>query len=303
MNQEQQDEIISYRIDGKTLKEIADIYGVSRECIRLILKKYHITGAVSKPKPTKLLQKKQQDKRCKIDISQKEAIKILYYDMNMTIAEIAKRYNVSAQTMFRYMEKWNIERQYGTLKAKERGTLVKRGGSKSVAKKLTKEEFEELYILQDKSINEIAEMLDRSPRTIDNHRVLLKIPAKKSDRYKDLSIEEIKRLYFDEKRSLTDVANILGSNITKVVKYMKIHGLERRTLKESADLYVDKMGISKTQKPKSAKAKSLKISNISLENLLKCNICHRIYDCNTQESIVIPRNIVITRNRICEFCK
>lgn len=111
---------------------------------------------------------------------------------------------------------------------------------------IPKDILSELYLKQKKSIKAIAKILNCSARTIHRRLKGFDIPRRAPWEHKEikLNVEEIKRLYLEEKKSIDEIANKLGVSYSKIRTEMIKNNIPRR---DSIELSLNRPDLKKTK--------------------------------------------------------
>jgi predicted DNA-binding protein YlxM (UPF0122 family) len=187
-------DIIELRKNGKTLKEIASIKGVTKQAISVTLIQNGISGVLKKRAPLcncgcgkekikaghRWINPDHHHKSIglKADVT-KELLDFLYNDRNMTLQEIADELGVVFNTAFRYMEMFDVKRIAGINKAITRGTIpdYTRMGHPVKLKDSDLESIKSLYD-DNNSVQDIADIMKVSRNTIirflERHQIPLR---------------------------------------------------------------------------------------------------------------------------------
>lgn len=192
------DEIIQMYQNGASLNEVAKTAGCSPDAIRTRLNKAGIEIRQFKPQTFKISD---------------EEMKRLYEEELLSIMKIGEIAGCSRSTVSRRLSDQGVDVNFRALY-----TL-----------NITKEEMIRLYVEEDKSVYEIAEIAGCKYSNISNHLSLMGIekrPPQIEYRF-DLSKEEIGDLYISGKSS-KEIADMIGGSDSTVFNYLKELNIETR---------------------------------------------------------------------------
>ncbi len=174
--------------------------------------------------------------RSSVDIDE---VRRLYFDERLTQKEVAKKIGVSTQTISRIFkdQQWEARRTLVDIDELHRLHFIENLNQREIADKLnipeetirhhfrkhnwevklekvSVDEIYQLYFVENFTQQEIAKKLDVCVGTIRRHfreqNWKIKNQRKGFTKHRDVSIDEVHRLYFDEKLNQSEVAKILG---------------------------------------------------------------------------------------------
>lgn len=165
-----------------------------------------------------------------------EIIKKLYYIENLSVAKIAKKYNVSRGCAYKFFKRNNIKCRTFSECRKVEGTFV---GEKNPMYGRTGEKHPNFG----KNHSEETKQKLREKRAVwlsthscpsgENHYTKYK-KAKIFCKLEKMgiSVEFMKTLYYDELKSMREIAKILNVNVENVVTFFKKFDIKCRTISE-----------------------------------------------------------------------
>jgi len=182
-----------YLDEKKTMKEIANIFGVSKNTIFRRLKQKRAMRRENSP----------------LNLSK---IKDLYVGQKKSAPEIAKIFNVSPHPIYSRLEEAGIKRRK----------------KKSI---LDNDKIRKLYVNEMKSTTKIAKIMGVSCQTIIRRLkdMGIKIRGKKLN----LNIKKIKDLYINKKKSLREIAEIFRVSDITILNKLKKMNIRRRNTSEA----------------------------------------------------------------------
>ena len=169
-----------------------------------------------------------------IDIDE---VKRLYYDEKLSVSAVAQELDVPINSVQKAMQ------QHGLKRRSRKEARVLR--DPPVMSQIDIDEIKRLYYDEKLSVSAVAQRVEipkcRVQKAMQQHGLRrrsrkeaqgLRVPTVMSQ----IDVNEIKRLYYDEKLSVSAVAQRMGVPINRVRKAMQQHGLKRRSRKEAQGL-------------------------------------------------------------------
>ena len=278
-----------YIYEGKSTKNIAELYDVHESHVRILMKRYKIGARASGKQPLES------------NISSEEMSR-LYWEENKTLKEIALHLNVGTDTVLNFMKRNNIPRRTRREKFE---TLI------------TKKELKQLYCEDEKTTIEIGTIYNVSTNSVLNllkkwgikTRKLTKVDKLKNI-YKDKPIilledkvtrKELYNLYWEERKTLKDIGKIYSVHWGTVTKLMDNWGIPKRKTSESHAPLRDRISKEdleylyiKQKKSANEISKLIGASNKGIDNLLNYyeiskrsqqESCQMYYDENTNFNV------------------
>lgn len=141
----------------------------------------------------------------------KEQLQDLYVEKKMSSQEIGKEYDLSSTSVRRKLIKHNIPIRSNSEAAKRH--------------LLSKEDLYAEYIVNNKSIKEIAHKFECSGTTILKNLKKYNIEIKKSNKY-NILLKDLSELYIYQKKSISEIAAFYGCSRKTVEYHCKKHGLK-----------------------------------------------------------------------------
>lgn len=182
-----------------------------------------------------------EDKDSSVPVYRREHwLRKKYCDEMLTIKEISDEVNTSKQTIHKWLNKNDIETRGDHVR-----THVISNGDKDEAQKYkTKEWLREQYVSQNKSMSEIAEMIDVSMNTVCGWLHKAGIDTREggcSDKViEQLRIEQLANKswlyekYIEEDMTMAEISEIVGCSIPSVSNWLHRHNIETREPSEYA---------------------------------------------------------------------
>lgn len=158
-----------------------------------------------------------------------------YHDEDMTQAEIADKYGVSAATISDWMDRHNIETDHN-------------GGGWSGPRhddeRLYSGPFlREWYVTRGKTSREIAEELGCGKkavlRQLEEHGIGKRSNRKRADDERAYDGEYLRTQYADKQKSSRQIASELGCSKDTILRQLDAHGIERRDTATATKLATD----------------------------------------------------------------
>ena len=175
-------------------------------------------------------------------ITDKETLYKLYWVERKSVTEIAKELNVSPSAVYKWMKKFNIPRR-----PRSESTWIA-FEKKRKRRGITREILEKLYWEEGKSIIEIAKVLNIHYSTVSIllkkydipvriHPKMLEYHHKKKQGKLNVSRDFLYRKYWEEGKTLKEIANELGTGVKFVRNTMKKFNISLRTPKERMQIF------------------------------------------------------------------
>ncbi len=222
-----------------TKKTLEDLYYTKKTPVKTIADQLEISTASLYKLFVKLGIKKRPNStktKTTIDLLSPNAVELLktfYYDEKLSYKEIGNRFNISPSKVYNLIKKHGFE---------ERESVLRK-----VKENISKNELIRMYSLENKSLREISDFYQTSPRKIKKLLIhygisenpkLVKRASLHSD--KDLLV----KLYIEEDKTAAAVARELGVSLHILRQALKFHGLETKPV-PSKNRHLDKDEVAK----------------------------------------------------------
>ena len=143
----------------------------------------------------------------------KEELQKLYIDNNLTIDQIAEKLKVSKAAVFRKIKKYEIEKENNHFEKKP----------------LSKELLIDLYINQEKTLDEIAQVAGSHRITIYKWMRIYNIPTRDPNKLREIpSKDKLYDLYVVQCKTLDEMELILNANRNLISKWLRSYNITIR---------------------------------------------------------------------------
>lgn len=191
------------------VKELADKLEISTATL---YKLFETHGIKKRPNSTKT--------KTTIDLSSSHSIELLktfYYVEKLSYKEIGDRFNISPSKVYNLIKRYGLE---------ERDSVQRK-----VKENVSKNDLVRMYSLENKSLREISEFCQTSPRKIKKllmHYGISENPKLLQRTSLQSSKELLVKLYVEEDKTAAAVARELGVSLHILRQALKLHGLETK---------------------------------------------------------------------------
>jgi transposase len=163
-----------------------------------------------------------------------QALRELYVDDGLTTYEIADEFNCAHSTIVRWTNRHGIERDKGERPWRDKDTLY------------------ELYVEKDLTQAEIGEKLNVNRSTIrewlHRHDIPVDNPGGwESGPWRDKDV--LKRLYVEQEKSVTEIADELGCSHATITKWLAKNGIRTRTPDHVSNQFFEEDSIEEETPP------------------------------------------------------
>lgn len=204
--------------DGFSINEIGKIFDVHRQTVVNRFKEADIKLRPSGPKPMN------------IDL---DLIKNDYVNNDMSVKQIAEKHSIGITTVHKKLNSCGIR--------------CPRIGRKRFAINIDRNRLRDLYLIQEKTIQECSEYLNVDKSIIRRHLKEMKIktrPGGYANLIKDINNEEIVDLYCNHGLSMSQIAEKIGRSRGLVKSRLTKIKADIRSRAEGTELWREKNGVS-----------------------------------------------------------
>ncbi|HHP5633491.1 hypothetical protein ACS2JV_26575 [Bacillus cereus group sp. BceL102] len=194
-----------YWEEGKTTEEIGRLYNVGQTPVLALMRELGIT-------------RRQGGKEKIPEFLTAEELSRLYIDEGKSIGEIARLYRRNGKHVRILMKRYGIQ--------------LRPAGKQQLEDKISVEEISHLYWKEEKTLKELALHLKVGTNAVLNFMERNNIPRRtKREKFETLiTKEELQRLYYDEKKTITEIGMVYNVSTNAVSKLMEKWGVEKREL-------------------------------------------------------------------------
>lgn len=210
-----------YITEGKSSRKIAEIVGVGKSTILQWLKQAGIPSRNHREATLRSYNKK---------MPSDEQLYEWYIKEKKSMEHIAKITNLSQSTISKYLRKLDIKFR----SPRETAFLQ----YKKEVEKPTNKQLYDWYVVQRKTPKDIGEIIGVSSSTIrtwlNNAEISLRVGSRALGyTFEKPTGEELKQMYVKERKSSSEIAEIIGVSSTTVVRWLKKKNIPIRTMSEA----------------------------------------------------------------------